>query len=191
MSARYQPRKAYGGNPVIWDSLRRIGHGLNSPDWEDAQDLCKRWNEGALTIPEENTIAEHFLIAAAWASADEGTRPRATKAAHETAVVLAREFVHAIGTPLFRAALEAYESAGLHPDCDGEPCAAFGHDLFLTLEGHGVGFWDRKALERHHAGQPIGDTITDYCDASPWNYPFSSGRLQFYRGWIYFRRPTP
>lgn len=150
-----------------------------------------------LSDDEARIIARHFMIAACWADCDEGTHPRPTNAALKTAEQCAREFVEAIGLPLFRATLDAYESAGLHPDCYGEPCAAFGHDLYLTLSGHGCGFWDRDALnvaeDREDLpegfGKTLGDTLTDACHASPWRDPHGSGRLEFWRGWVYFRHP--
>lgn len=41
----------------------------------------------------------------------------------------------------------------LHPDYTYEHV---GHDLFLTREGHGVGFWDRGFGH-------LGDVLTKYC----------------------------
>jgi hypothetical protein len=145
------------------------------------------------TAAELTTIARHFLIAAIWADAGDGTSPRVTRAALITASACAADFVEYIGPSLFRAALAEYEAAGLHPDCLGSPCAAFGHDLYLTLEGHCVGFWDRDALDvpmRPGGRLSIGEALTYACEVSAWANPLGSGRLEFYRGRVYFRRPT-
>ena len=90
------------------------------------------------------TAARHLVIAAIWADAEDGTSPRANKDAHREAVRFVSEFVDAIG-PLWEqvAGLRDY---GSHPDA-GSPAAAFGHDLWLTVKGHGVGFDDREELK--------------------------------------------
>lgn len=137
-----------------------------------------------------STIARHFLIAAIWADSPEGTSPRATKAAHIAACALAREFISECPS-LFAAAMEAgAEGYGSHPDA-GSPEAAFGHDLWLTLQGHGVGFWDRDELREPPPVGPweqfetLGEALTDVCHNSRFRDPYSSGRLYFYRGWTY------
>lgn len=141
----------------------------------------------ALTDPEARIIAAHFMIAANWADCPEGTKPRVTKSALLNAEKLARAFVQRVGLAVFRAALEAYENEGLHPDCNGSACAAFGHDLYLTMAGHGVGFWDRKALEGYAndvTTQTLGDHLTEICK---FTHPHGIHSLEFYRGWVYFR----
>ena len=169
-------------------------HKFPGMGWEYLSDTARQWNEGKLTPSEAQTIAQHFMAAAAWASAPEGTRPRPTASAMATARTMAGEFVAALGVPLFRACLDAYEAGGLHPDCNGDPCAAFGNDLFLTLEGHGVGFWERDALCVEPPGgivdedlRTLGDVLTRHCAEFVWRYPCESGRMEFYRGWIYYR----
>lgn len=37
----------------------------------------------------------------------------------------------------------------------------FGHDLWLTENGHGVGFWCRDELEIDIQGESLGDRLTD------------------------------
>ena len=149
-----------------------------------------------LTQYEAAFIAKHFLIAAVWADAPEGTHPRVTKQAQQEAELCARDFVESIGDAVFRRTLTAYEDVGLHPDCNGSPLGAFGHDLYLTLEGHGVGFWDRKELDivpdvtgDWHASF-LGDWLHAKCKASPWRESYGSGRLVFYRGWVYLLPPS-
>lgn len=93
------------------------------------------------------TIARHFIIAAIWAECPEGTHPRATKQAVEAATVYVRHFLDMIGPALFEQAMECKrEGYGAHPDA-GSPEAAFGHDLWLSSGGHGVGFCDRDPLD--------------------------------------------
>lgn len=132
------------------------------------------------------TIAQHFLIAAIWADAPEGAKPRATAKAQKQAEAVAREFI--AGCPdLFEAAMKA-EGYGSHPDA-GSPEAAFGHDLWLTLNGHGVGFWDRTELEIPIRGSQLGDLLTQHCHNSSFRDLYSNGRLYFYRGWVYILEP--
>jgi hypothetical protein len=37
---------------------------------------------------------------------------------------------------------EQHAGHPLHSDCEGDPWAAVAHDLSLTRNGHGTGFWD-------------------------------------------------
>lgn len=190
MSKRYVDRQMNGYKyPGVWDSERGVWHKLpGRPTWSDARHTAERWNAGELTPSEACTIVEAFFRVAVWADAPEGSRPRPTNEAWMTARKMVDEFVTSVGTPLFRAALDAYVKHGLHPDCLGDACNAFGHDLYLTLEGHGAGFWDRDALAE---GEPsIGGELTDKCHRFRWRDPHGSGRLEFYRGWIRYREPT-
>ena len=93
-----------------------------------------------------DTIARHFLIAAVWADAEEGTRPRLSREAKETARRFVLAFLDSHGGLSWRAITEGGANGyGSHPDA-GSASAAFGHDLYLTAAGHGVGFGDRDAL---------------------------------------------
>lgn len=138
------------------------------------------------------TIARHFILAAIWADCEEGTHPRPTKDAQAKAEAIAREFI--AGCPdLFEAAMNA-DGYGSHTDA-GSPEAAFGHDLYLTLNGHGVGFWDRGELqvEIPHPNRPgvlqsLGDALTDACHNCDLR---SFGYLEFWHGWVYIRLPDP
>jgi len=89
-------------------------------------------------------IGEAFAVAAVWADREEGTSPRATRqlkgVGMSLAVWLAQLQPAAVAAAIKRQGLQQ-----------------FGHDLYMTVAGHGVGFWDRKELE----DGDIGDTLTD------------------------------
>ncbi len=123
------------------------------------------------------TAARHYLIAAIWADAPEGTRPRATAAAHSAALKDVQQFAALVGPQCFAALMDAHnEGYGAHPDCGKvEPAAAaMGHDIWLSCRGHGTGFFDRDELP-----EIIRDICMDACrkmgDPSP----------VFYGGWLY------
>jgi hypothetical protein len=104
-----------------------------------AADLCRRYIAGANVA----TVAEHYAVAAYWSSNsetdDNGGDPLDDyMAEHDTA-----PSPELLGT--FRRAvvrfLLACERDGLDLGaCDDEQ---IGHDLWLTRNGHGVGFWAR------------------------------------------------
>ena len=119
-------------------------------------------------------IAQHYIIAAIWADAPEGTHPRATRETEKKALQMARDFVAAIG-PKCQEYLENNTEYFPHPDCGGRVEAAIGHDLWLTSQGHGVGFWDRHALR---------EDVRDFLDALAQRKEFSV-YPEFYRGWMY------
>jgi len=123
--------------------------------------------------------AHHYIIAAIWADCPEGTNPRATHAAMKAAREHVRQFVTAIGADTFTALMACHVFGyGAHADCGNiEPaCAAMGHDIWLTRQGHGVGFWDRKELPA-----TLRDACTQACRKMGECYP------EFYRGWLYLR----
>lgn len=113
--------------------------------WRDLPEsvrlMCYR--DFARFVPELETVARHFIIAAIWADAEEGTHPRASAATLHTAREFCAAFIGA-HAGLFAAAMNA-PGYGSHPDA-GSNAAAFGHDLYLTAAGHGIGFDDRDAL---------------------------------------------
>lgn len=120
-----------------------------------------------------DAIAKHFCIAAIWADAPEGTHPRETRAALRWARDFAERFITA--HPELCAAAMACDGYGSHPDA-GSPDAAFGHDLYLTCAGHGVGFWYRDELGE--TGKALGDVIR--ADWRTWYV-----ETEFYRGWLH------
>jgi hypothetical protein len=124
--------------------------------------------------PDVDVIVEHFLIAAIWADCPEGTSPRATKQAKEWAKAFVERFIAAYPYKVARAlAMPWY---GSHPDA-GSPEAAFGHDLYLTCAGHGVGFQDRTELQEW--GGMLHEEIRQAW--REWHV-----EAQFSRGWLYF-----
>lgn len=128
-------------------------------------------------------MARHYLIAALWADADEGTHPRVTRQARAYALNACRAFVAAIG-PLFDEAIEREsEGYGAHPDCgnDEPACAAMGHDLWFTSRSHGTGFWDRDALAR----DDLGARLSWFCGWRAKNGGPAEPYAHQYRGWFY------
>lgn len=109
------------------------------------------------------TIAKHFVIAALWADApDEVDAPHYEAAPEVMPAVIefCRAFVER-NRGMYDAAMErASAGYGSHPDA-GSPQAAFGHDLFLTVAGHGVGFWDRAELDENG----LCEALTEACRA--------------------------
>lgn len=89
-------------------------------------------------------IGAGFAVAAIWADSEEGSSPRVTSQLVNVGMALAAHLAQlqpaAVG--------EAIERQGLQQ---------FGHDLFLTVAGHGAGFWDRQELQ----ADDVGDTLTD------------------------------
>lgn len=124
-------------------------------------------------VPELETVARHFCIAAAWADSEEGTSPRVHGGTLETARQFAAAFIGA-HPGLFAAAMQA-DGYGSHPDA-GSPAAAFGHDLYLTAAGHGVGFSDRDELGE--TGERLADVIR--AEWRRWHVEAYQSR-----GWVY------
>lgn len=87
-------------------------------------------------------IGAAFAGAAVWADCEEGTEPRATAQLTNTGMGLAAYLAQLQPS----AAAAAIERRSL---------ADFGHDLYMTARGHGVGFWDRKEL-----ADGVGDALT-------------------------------
>lgn len=129
-----------------------------------------------------DTVTRHYIIAALWAECPEGTNPRATRKAEKSAREFCARFI-ANHAQLFEDAI-ACEALGYgsHPDA-GSGAAAFGHDLWLTTQGHGTGFWDREELKimRPSDKVTLGEMITKACEATRPQY------AEFYRGWMYLQ----
>lgn len=120
------------------------------------------------------TMSKHYIIAALWADAPEGTNPRATKAAEKQALGTCAYFAGLIAQH-WPAILECKEY-GSHPDA-GSIEASLGHDLYLTSAGHGVGFWCRDELT-----EELREALASLCG---WRKAIPEPEPHFYRGWMY------
>lgn len=129
-------------------------------------------------------VARYYIIAALWADSPEGTNPRATKSAQDTARKIAGQFLKKIGPDNVKALEAAHRENGYgsHPDCgyDRPWLAACGNDLWLTSQGHGTGFWDRDELP-----EALQNTLDGAARKFDRIYP------EFYRGWFYLRGSMP
>ncbi len=126
------------------------------------------------TAQQLRTIAHHYLQAAIWANAPEGTNPRATKSAEEKALADCTAFVIACGD-LFEQAMACKENGYGAWGQVASPEAAFGHDFFFERNGHGVGFWDRDELP-----QALRDALSELCDKY-----FPETYIDIANGWFY------
>jgi len=138
-----------------------------------------------MTEAEMDIVAKHYIIAALWADAPEGTNPRATEQATKRAKEIVRLFV-SYNEMLIRQVLD---SPGWGDNCaqdfGGERCsewpfAALGHDLYLSSHGHGVGFRDRGLGDLGRAISKVCDPIADRERNRLWY-----AEPEFYRGWLY------
>lgn len=122
-------------------------------------------------------MADHYIIAAIWADCPEGTHPRATGQARRIALQVCEDFARDAGDLLTEACNRP--GYGDHLDCGTEhpAYAAAGHDLYLTSQGHGAGFWDREPLREGDLGEYLS-RIAERFRTEP----------DFYRGWMYLRR---
>lgn len=92
------------------------------------------------------TMAAHYITAALWSTTDDEGAPLddnydtddLAPETHAAAVQVCESFVELAGG-----------------DLDGMDPEQAGHDLWLTREGHGAGFWDRGLGER-------GDRLTKW-----------------------------
>lgn len=125
-----------------------------------------------------DTIARHFCIAAQWADSEEGTRPQISADARGAALKFAACFT-AAHAELCAAAMQA-DGYGSHPDA-GSPAAAFGHDLYLTAAGHGVGFADRDELG--DTGEALQEVMRT--EWRRWHVECYQSR-----GWLYISAPN-
>ena len=129
-------------------------------------------------------LAKHYMIAALWADAEEGTSPRISQQMRDFAIRRAWEFVEMLGaTGLAEQIEKAHANGyGAHPDCGNEHpvYAAAGHDLWLTSQGHGGGFWDRNELPKE-----LGQKLTELARR------FSGVHLEQHHGRAYLRGAAP
>lgn len=133
-----------------------------------------------LTDQQVSTIAKHFIVACIWADCEEGTHPRETKAAIATAEFIVRKF-YKINARVVDAVLRIGKENGYgsHPDA-GSPEAAFGHDMYLTSQGHGANIMDRSELP-HYLRENLSYALDQFRHrGESWTYDY-----EFYRGWLY------
>ena len=102
-------------------------------------------------------VAEAMMTAAVWADSEEGTNPDATARSVKSMKKLAQAF-YAKHKALCDAVL-AVEDYGWY-NGSRNVLGQFGHDLYLTAVGHGVGFWDRDALPKE-VRDPISKVLRD------------------------------
>lgn len=104
-----------------------------------------------MTDIDKELVGQHYLVAALWTDEEEvgeaGVDDLSDEAkAHVAAAV--SEFVEKAGA-LIPAYFERRDQAGGH-----SAEAQMGHDLWLTRNGHGAGFWDRGLGE-------LGDALSE------------------------------
>lgn len=151
------------GGDDAFPLLRQVRNQFG-PLWLNKVNIDKIWKD------QLDIVAKHYLIAAIWADAPEGTSPRVTKASREAAEQHCFNFI-GDNLALFEEAMARYDGGyGIHPDA-GSAEAAFGHDLWLTKCGHGAGFWDRKELRE----KDLGDRLAKACRGKEPNYWFAHG----------------
>lgn len=125
-----------------------------------------------------DSMVRHYLIAALWADSPEGANPRITKQAIKSAKRDCMTFCQNVGYELLdEVILRHTDGYGQHPDCgkDFPVFAAMGHDLWLTRNGHGTGFWDREELKVDNLGEKLTKIARNLGEAN----------CEFYRGWFY------
>lgn len=154
---------------------RRIGWDELPPDVQAF--ACQAFPAFAFDL---DTIARHMCIAAVWADCEEGTHPRVTRAALRIARDYAEAFVSEF--PALTLAAMRAPGYGSHPDA-GSPAAAFGHDLYLTARGHGVGFWCRDELDADDIGEKLARPLRD--DFRRWWI-----EPDFFGGWLQLSAPN-
>lgn len=130
-------------------------------------------------------ISSGIIQCALFADKPEDSNPRVTRQAKQAAEAIASQFVGIIGDVALLEIEEAfhYHGYGSHPDCgDNLPwLIACGHDVWFTMRGHGVGFWDREELKFDCDGDAVdlADRLTEACRKLKHAEPM------FYRGWMY------
>lgn len=99
---------------------------------------------------DKQAAATAYLACAIWTiPEDEPQNPEPSEQARAHASAAIESFV----TRAFGLAEEAIERPGYD-------AARLGHDLWLTRNGHGAGFWDRDELDDPDLGPSLGDALT-------------------------------
>lgn len=118
-------------------------------------------------------IARGFCVAMVWADCEEGTNPQCPKATIAAAEDYVAKFVE-VFPRLCEEAL-SNEDYGWYQGTR-DVCGSFGHDLFLTARGHGVGFSDRDELGE--TGEMLHEVLRNGWQR--WEV-----ETYQYRGWMY------
>ena len=112
---------------------------------------------------DEQIILKHYLIAALWTGLDDDDNPLddnytaddISNDASADAMMDIKAFLALTGD-FIGEAIAHYHDSGMAAHADaGSVEACIGHDLWLTRNGHGVGFWDRGMLKT------LGEALTD------------------------------
>lgn len=128
-----------------------------------------------ITKSQIETVAKHYLVAALWADSAEGTNPKLCQATKDKAFKLCAAWLAENAALFHETMVRAENGYGMHPDCEFMPEGALGHDLWLTSQGHGVGFWGRGELRENE----LGDRLSKASKSLQGVY------LEQYRGWVY------
>lgn len=125
-------------------------------------------------------ISSGIIECALFADKPEGSNPRVTRQAIQAAEAIAAQFVGIVGDELMNQAVGAYDWVNVERP-EFTPTQCIGHDIWFTLQGHGMGFWDRDFLKQDKYGEDItlGQTLTEACRKLKHVEPL------FYRGWLY------
>jgi hypothetical protein len=121
------------------------------------------------------TIRDHYLIAALWASNDDRSdhdipldRDYGIENVSQVSKIKITELI-----------LRFIELAGSKLDLyfEDHDLEQLGHDLFLTQNGHGTGFWDRK-----YSHEGLGDFLSEICDQLGESLPYvaDNNEIEFY-----------
>lgn len=141
---------------------------------------------GPFTVKQLRLVTLHYCMGALWADEAEGTSPRISVAQFTEARKSCAKFIlECHKFKLWEPTLARFEHGyGVHPDA-GSAEAAFGHDFWLTRQGHGTGFWDRNELKielpmTFGAPRELGDALTYLAQ--------KFGEVHHYQhgGWFYF-----
>lgn len=121
-----------------------------------------------------HTVMRAYLTCALWAEFEPHLRPRATAQSKSKALDYIHRFIEA-HTSLVNQALSS----------PGYSEEQFGHDLWLTSQGHGAGFWCRSELSEPTESNPsesIGETLGNLVG---YGTKFPGQDHESYRGWFY------
>lgn len=103
------------------------------------------------------SIINAYLACALWSSSDDSGEP--LNSAYNTDDLAPDTLAHAhedIGD-----FLGLLQREGVQWSTHWTP-AQFGHDFWLTRNGHGAGFWDRYGVNNEE-GHALGQRLTDWC----------------------------